>query len=428
MPKPNKLRRNAKRYKNTKRLADIPRDKAIKPKLDLSGLTGDVIDDGVAVRLDRVIVRGLLAQERESPRTLGGPLTIGINGRSTILRWGFGESGGLDCEFSRGRLLYAGNPGGVLDLDVSLIESDEHKKNDLAKMSGFLTFAAKIASVVPVYGAAVGAGLGFANALVDFTASQINNDLEMRYAGGFGPMILPGKALRQGVARVIRSRSGANQPDDIEIHLKIEKLAKASSLSPNKEVVVVLRGVMIDEKAFNVEPSDKVMLETTVAGASKPQTYSLTAEGFPKKSAWSKVINLINKPIYRGAWGRGLSVAIALQVIPNQVFEKMGPLLGQIQGFSSAIAPDRQTEIDHAIAVTQATSELLSAFVPNVRHSLGVSDLLVRTGEHIVTASSLEGVNATFFLDVINTGREVKGPPPTRVTADPPLPVKVMPN
>ncbi len=431
-PSRNASRRNRSRT-HSKAIAfgsRTPPNVAGKPKLDTSEAT-DVIEGGVVVRIQRIIVRSLLQSEFESRKKLAGPLSLVINGRSTVLRWRMNSKEGFDCTFDRGRVLYAGDPKGLLDLDCTLIESDQEHKKAMERFADFLGFAGQIAGVVPAFGTVAASSLSLAQALAGFVASQISDDLELCYAGSVGGLLNSTvKAnVPKGVMKVYRPRTDG-KPHDIEIHMKVDKLTSSSgTLGPHDEVVVFVEGIELDPKQFQIGSKDRLVLEASVSKGTDQGGYKLTVEGLPKKASLSSVVEIKNKPIYRGVWGGMLPVSLSLSVLPHNVLEDFGGVMEKAAALTKAVRPDDEEDVDVALTISQTTSELISSFIPDTKQVAGTTDLLLKEGKHEIRASATDGTEVIFKIRVVPTGRslkpEVKKVHVTASESDP-LPVQVV--
>jgi len=410
-----KTRKDAERRK-ARQVEATPLDKALPPTIDVEDLD-DATGGAVAVRLHQVIVRSLLSNDDRKAENVGGPLNITIQGQSTLLNWGMKYKNKKfetnETTFQKGRLLYAGKPNGALNFDVSMIESDQDQADALKGLASVLEFLGTVTSLVPVYGTVAGAGFNLGSSIANFFAGQQKNDLELYYAGGIGSLLDKSESNPQartvpsGILKIIRPVQGATNPTDIEIHLKIDALNESDKdLKKDDEVLVVLRNIGIadeDGKPYELEmdKGDKVIVETKVKGGSKAQEFQMNVQGFPGDNTLSAVTNIEDHVIYRGKWGSGVSAAVSITVAPEDVISEAMPIIEKAKGFADALDPEQTDTTDKIQTVVQATSELITSVSPKVRHSLGGGDLYLTAGKKSLTASSLKGVNATFYLEII---------------------------
>ena len=182
-----------------------------------------------------------------------GFLRFDVSGQETQLAWSASVAGRREDELTfrlkdpeklGGRLLYFGRPDGVLDLDVSLLESDAGARKRLSSAGRVVDFVSDAAGPVPGLGTAVAGSLDLFRAVLDFARKNELDDLELRALTSLGDAASAGgeSTLRSG-RYTLRRRRAATRATDFELGLDVVPIAPPARKTRS---VVILESLELD--------------------------------------------------------------------------------------------------------------------------------------------------------------------------------------
>jgi hypothetical protein len=314
-------------------------------------------------------------RNRPEPRwkPVEGFLNFRLNGQETPLRWSAAVSGASstslshqveDSERFSNRLLYFGKPEGIVDLEVSLIESDEDLRRHLKKAEQITEFAADIAKGIAGPGMAVAGGLTLFGAILEFARSVTKDDLELQLFGALGdPTVGPRKStggvpLRTGVYRIERGEAGSPEPD-LTISFRVHRVAPAER---RRRAIVRIESIELD-----LEDSLKkhtFVFEAVVGSGRRGKRF-----GFSEvlensaRGGLENVLAVQDKPIYAGPIDPGAPFRFQIATLRDRDYARaLVNVLDAAGGFAGSVIDDPE-DTKLAGQVTKAVESLGSLLI-----------------------------------------------------------------
>lgn len=346
------------------------------------------VDDQVVIILDQIKINRLFTDnERRERGNQEGTAFFAVNGQTTTVAWQRPEirrrQWGPLIDTQK-RLLYVGQPGGLLDFDVIVTELDEAERQFFQRISDLLQSAARFAGFAPGAGTAVGAAFGLGSAIAELIKASIQDDAELRFLGTLGG---PGVELKYGTYKLTRSRQGAASAD-IEATIRIEKYVQSEL---PKEAHIFIRNIEFKEtgsgfRIDSLESEDRVLLDVTVTGApadaeSDPRIGTVEIDRpyrGENDANWPVTLGVQDKLLYSGAWGPNLSINANVSGLPRainedawmKVLQRAGALVGAL------VPADDKASVKRGFEIAEAARSTVVKFLPNIRFSATLSSAL----------------------------------------------------
>ncbi|MEO0966008.1 MAG: hypothetical protein AAFY08_12940 [Planctomycetota bacterium] len=358
------------------------------------------------VTLSRLAVAGELLYK--------GWIELRIGDQVTVLHWKKRPDLDADVAAKAGRVLYAGDPGGLLNVEAKIVESDAEERAFLTGLAGFLKAGGTLAGLMPGYGTAVSAGLGLFSQLAMFAASKNRDDMDMHCFGSFGKLADGGadRKVPTGPCSFVRERDGGTT--DLSIGLNVEPIA-ASSEQKDHEIVLVIDAIELSMDATAIDNDDQVVLEIKAGGDAKREPFRAVAEATAAQG-FERFVALEGAVAYRGPWGGALSVSasISIQPIEDPKSEQQATLKEVVElagGVATAIDPELKDEVELAVKVAQPVSEMIAAINPQTKASIADSTVAIELNQPIeLELDGLSEHSATIKARLLDTGKKWKKP------------------
>ncbi len=377
----------------TIRILPPSRGKAIGPK------------DLALIVLQEIEIRRLFASDerRRHPKRRTGPghpnvegfLHFRISGQETPLRWSAKvtdesrESLLYRLEHPErlaNRLLYYGKPEGILDLEVSLIESDRDVRDSLETAEKLTDLVAGLVRGLPGLGTPAASGLGFLGAILEFARKQSRDDLELQLFTSLGDPVSTARSrdgskkrktsagLRTGRYRIIRGPEGSENPD-LTIAFSVHR---AAPQSPRRRALVLLEALELDLDEHLADHT--FVFELAVGAGARPRSFRF-AETLKNgtRGPLENVLAIQGKPLYAGFIDPAAPFRIQIATLPDR--ERAQGLLGML-GATGNVAGSLIEERDDARIVTRATKtaesvgSILLDLLPDSSYSLRSEGLI----------------------------------------------------
>ena len=350
-----------------------------------------------------ILFRGLEIQRlfasderRRHPKRRSGPghpnvegfLHFRIGGQETPLRWSAKVTGRREsliyrlehAELLTNRVLYYGEPEGLLDLDLSLIESDRDVRDALDTAEKLTELAAGLARVLPGPGIPVAGGLGFLGALLAFARKQSRDDLELQLFASLGdPVPAAGPksaskkrkasaALRAGPYRITRGPEAGGSAD-LTIAFSVHR---AAPRHPRRRALVLLEALELDldERLAN----HTFVFEMAVGGGARPRIFRF-AETLENRTRGplENVLAVRDKPLYAGFIDPAAPFRIQVATLPDREHARgLLGLLGEQGSFAASLIeePDDSRILTRATKTAESVASILLDLLPETSYSL----------------------------------------------------------
>lgn len=370
-------------------------------------VTDDVEEgDEILVFADRIKISGLFTDsERLERRDQEGVVSFGVNGQASTVSWKrplvrrFPKQWG-PLDDSQVRLLYVGDPEGLLDFDVALLESDEPEREFFQRIADLLESAAAFIGLAPGAGTAASAALGLGAAIAKLIKAKIDDDAEMRFLGTLGGEDL---LLKYGEYQLQRHAFSGISPE-ITIKLRIEKFEK--ELLPEK-ATILLDGIDFQTRGSdsigNLQLEDRVVSDITITQTAVGD--GTTSEGTPRantlqidrpffgenRATWLNTLGINDKLLYDGPWGINLALTINMSGIPADINnEEWMAVIAQTGGLIESLVPEsEQAAVRRGFTIAETVRSTVIKYLPATRFAASLSTLLF-VGDSIEGLQSLE--------------------------------------
>lgn len=359
-------------------------------QLDPISVTDPVGDqDIVVIALEKITVNELFG-DSEIERHQDIIATLNVNGQenSVAFKRSRRVGGFPSVTVAEKRILYSGQPFGLVDLDFGVIESEERQRELLQKIEELLKTASTFAGYVPAYGTAIGAGLSLGAAVAALIRSALRDDKELRYLGCIGG---PDLELKYGNYALRRTALGATP--DVEVKFTVSKLDRDETAIEDKNVTILLESMALDESGASelLGAGERIMLdamitgtpeavgddqpEPRISGANFEQEY-IDSE---RSIGFQNVFKINEKLLYDGPWGKNIGYSITFSAFPFRMFgdEEILGVLNQAGALISSVVDEQKAEnVRRGFEIAQAAASVVIKYAPDRLFSVSKTGLL----------------------------------------------------
>lgn len=361
------------------------------------GTVGDrvALSDSIVVVLDSIKITSLFT-DKENLLEIGdleGAIWFVMNGQTTSIAWrrlekdkGPFKKTWHPLNDTQPRVIYAGQPKGILDIDANVVESDEPEREFFQKIADLLTSAAAIAGLVPVYGTAVSAGLALGAAVAELIKAKIDDDNELQFLTTLSTAC---DTLNYGDYTLTRSIPG--EAAEIEMKFRIRKFVPAHV--PHR-VMILLDGIEFKENGGTIQDlkfEDRVKAEVTITRTpiqpidpNDPSplitTLKIDRAYFAENEAnWTNTFAMKDKLLYDGPWGVSMAFAVNLSGIPHDIdLEEWMAVVQKTGALIAAVVPaDQKEHVSTGFAIAESVSATVVKFLPKTRFVSSLSSMFV---------------------------------------------------
>jgi hypothetical protein len=359
-------------------------------------------NDLALVTLTALEIRRLYASDGRKPRTKERPkdrwnpvegfLSFRVGGQETPLAW----SARVKPEKGKGRralryrleepsrfarrLLYFGRPRGLLELEMSLLESDQELRASLERVERVTELSAAIARALPGPGAAVAGGLTLLGAILGFARASSRDDLELQLFTSLGdptpgdeaaPGIVP---LRTGEYRIERGRKGGARPD-LSIRFGVHRVVPSET---GGEVVVLLESLKLD---LEDELADDTFVFEAALGSGRRKgsfRFAEVLEGGARKGL-ENVLAVQSPLLYSGPLDPALPFRFQIATLPDRKrAEALLPALGAGGGFVGGLLeePEDRRLAQRLGKAAESVGSILLEMLPDTSYALRKEGIL----------------------------------------------------
>jgi hypothetical protein len=265
------------------------------------------------VILDGLTVNATLDGEKDPE----GVLVFDLSGQPTSVVWK-----GLGQMTLGKQLLYVGEPKGLIDVSVGMVESEKKDRKFWKDLGELSSAVAPLIAMAPEFGSGAAAGLGLVGAIAKLIMAGIRDDDELKYYGSISNYPSDSRdaiPLQQGKYQLTRKGDAEESPPDILIDFSVHGL-KRLDLDDGDSIVVVLEKVVLDVRTKQtIAADDKLVIETKFSGGKgkkkKTQPFSFEQQFGGDKKLLEKTVGLQDKVLYRGPAAGFVSFSISVAVV-----------------------------------------------------------------------------------------------------------------